>query len=68
MSDVDFEELVTRGMEIPRSKISFIFFLQKKLYLFTVVQFFGPVSQGNFLYNLGLDQRLTVKKKGQLNL
>ncbi|CAF3696380.1 unnamed protein product [Adineta steineri] len=41
IADVDFEELSTRGMEIPN------------------VQFFGPISQRNFLYNLGLDKRLT---------
>ncbi|CAF0890222.1 unnamed protein product [Rotaria sp. Silwood1] len=40
-SDVDFEELSMRGMQVPN------------------VQFFGPISQGNFLYNLGLNDRLT---------
>ncbi|CAF3655765.1 unnamed protein product [Rotaria sordida] len=41
VSDVDFEELSKRGMQVPN------------------VQFFGPISQGNFLYNLGLNKRLT---------
>jgi SAM-dependent MidA family methyltransferase len=27
--------------------------------LIPYIQFFGPVSQGNFLYNLGLDDRVT---------
>ncbi|CAF4339220.1 unnamed protein product [Rotaria socialis] len=39
-SDVDFEELSMRGMQVSN------------------VQFFGPVSQGNLLYNLGLNDRL----------
>ncbi|CAF2163809.1 unnamed protein product [Rotaria magnacalcarata] len=39
-SDVDFEELSIRGMQV------------------SDVQFFGPVSQGNLLYNLGLNDRL----------
>lgn len=59
-SDVDFEELAMTGSQISngeiRSRAQTIHSLRFS------VQFFGPVSQRNFLYNLGIDVRATVGK------
>jgi len=65
---VNFEELTKRGMQVPHGNI---FIKTKKKFFFQIfflVQFFGPISQGNFLYNLGLNNRITVRDNSFNNI
>ena len=46
-------------MQVPHGNI---YFAKNKILFYKIlVQFFGPISQGNFLYNLGLNDRITVR-------
>ena len=56
---MDFEQLALSGTQIANGKkyISLNDFINVQF----LVQFYGPISQRNFLYNLGIDVRATVR-------
>jgi SAM-dependent MidA family methyltransferase len=71
VADVDFQELHTHNIHASKSKAhaSYFFFFsfggvsllpRDMSRMMHLVQWFGPISQASFLYNLGLNQRVDV--------